>query len=126
MFIKTEFMKNVKMPDFKINDTIIDVVNKYTYLGHIICESLLDDLDIARQRKKIFAQGNCLLRKFYMCTIDVKVTLFKSYCFSFYTVQLWTKYTQNAINKLHIAYHDTLKLLIVVKKDNIHNPFVYH
>ena len=116
MFIKPEFMKNVKMPDFKINDTIIDVVNKYTYLGHIICESLLDDLDIARQRKKIFAQGNCLLRKFYMCTIDVKVTLFKSYCSSFYTAQLWTNYTQNAINKLYIAYHNTLKLLIGVNK----------
>ena len=116
MFIKPEFMKNAKLPDFDINNETIDVVKQYLYLGHIICDSLSDDLDIARQRKKIYAQGNCLLRKFHMCTVDVKVTLFKSYCSSFYTAQLWTNYTQNAINKLYIAYHNIMKLLIGANK----------
>ena len=116
MFIKPEFMKNAKLPDFEINNETIDVVKQYLYLGHIICDSLSDDLDIARQRKKIYAQGNCLLRKFHMCTVDVKVTLFKSYCSSFYTAQLWTNYTQNAINKLYIAYHNIMKLLIGANK----------
>ena len=59
-------MSKAKMPDFRINNEKIEVVKKYTYLGHIICDSLSDDNDIARQRKKIFAIGNCLLRKFYV------------------------------------------------------------
>ena len=39
--------------------------------------SITDD-DMARQYKRIYAQGNALIRKFYMCTEDVKCTLLKS------------------------------------------------
>ena len=35
---------------------------------------------MTRQRNKIYAQGNALIRKFYMCTENVKIALFKSYC----------------------------------------------
>ena len=51
-----------------------------------------------------------------MCTIEVKSTLFRSYCSSFYTAQLWTNYSQTAINKLYIAYHNTLKFFIGLNK----------
>ena len=116
MFIRPDYMLNIRMPVFKINDEKIEVVKSYKYLGHIMCDTLSDDLDILRQRKKIFAQGNSLLRKFFMCSIEVKATLFRSYCSSFYTAQLWTKYSQNVINKLFIAYHNTLKLFVGVNK----------
>ena len=33
---------------------------------------------MTRQRNKIYAQGNALIRKFYMCTENVKIALFKS------------------------------------------------
>ena len=122
LFYKPAYMSKAKMPEFRINNEKIEVVKKYTYLGHIICDSLSDDDDIARQRKKIFAVGNCLLRKFYMCSTDVKVTLFKSYCSSFYSAQLWTNYTKNAINKLYTAYHNILKLLIGVNKREHNRP----
>ena len=116
MFIRPDYMLNIRMPVFKINDETIEVVKNYKYLGHIMCDTLSDDLDILRQRKKIFAQGNSLLRKFFMCSIEVKATLFRSYCSSFYTAQLWSKYSQNVINKLFIAYHNTLKLFVGVNK----------
>ena len=51
-----------------------------------------------------------------MCSIEVKTTLFRSYCSSFYTAQLWTKFSNNVMNKLFIAYHNTLKLFIGVNK----------
>ena len=76
MFVKPDYMRNTVMPKFMINHETINVVNEYSYLGHIITDTLSDDPDIARQGRKIFAQGNSLLRKFYMCTVDVKVTLF--------------------------------------------------
>lgn len=116
MFFKPDYMLDIRMPVFKINNEIIEVVEQYKYLGHIMCNTLSDDLDILRQRKKIFAQGNSLLRKFYMCTVEVKTTLFRSYCSSFYTAQLWARYSNNVMNKLFIAYHNTLKLFIGVNK----------
>ena len=33
-----------------------------------------------RQHNKTYAQGHALIRKFYMCTENVKIALFKSYC----------------------------------------------
>ena len=116
MFIKPKFMSDLVMPTFKLFNENIKVEHKYTYLGHILTDNMSDDLDILRQRKKIYAQGNNIRRKFYMCSPDVKVTLFKSYCSSMYTAHLWTNYTQTVINKLYTAYHNMLKLIIGVSK----------
>ena len=114
MFFKLESMLNIKMPNFKIFNENINVVHEYTYLGHIITDTLSDDLDILRQRKKLFAQCNSIRRKFYMCSIDVKLTLFRSYCSALYTAQLWVNYKRTTINSLYTAYHNMLKLLIGV------------
>ena len=57
----------------------------YKYLGHCINDELSDDDDMTRQRNKIYAKGNALIRKFYMCTENVKIALFKSYCTTLYT-----------------------------------------
>ena len=45
------------------------------YLGHCINDKLIDDDDMARQRKQIYAQGNALVRKFYMCTETVRMSV---------------------------------------------------
>ena len=57
-----------------------------------------------------------------MCSIDVKVELFRSYCSSMYTSQLWTRYTGNAIRKLYTAYHNSLIILICVSTREENSP----
>ena len=42
--------------------------SNYKYMGHIICDDLKDEMDISRQCKKVYAQGNSVIRKFRMCT----------------------------------------------------------
>ncbi len=37
-------------------------------------------------------QGNIILRKFNMCSLGVKLTLFPTYCSPMYTAQLWWNY----------------------------------
>ena len=68
-----------------LNGVPIDKVSNCKYLGHCINDKLIDDDDMARQRKQIYAQGNALVRKFYMCTETVRMSLFKWYCSSLYT-----------------------------------------
>ena len=46
MFFKPSFMLNINFPSFKINNESINNVEKYTYLGHIICNDSSDDMDI--------------------------------------------------------------------------------
>ena len=49
---------------------------------------------------RIYGHGNALIRKFYMYTEDIKCTLFKSYCTSLYTCQLWCNYKSEAYNNV--------------------------
>ena len=90
MFIQPNFMVSMKKPIFKINGETISVVSDYVYLGHIFQNDFSDDMDIKKQRRKLFAQGNSIMRKFYMCTLQVKLTLFQSYCSPMYLAHLWT------------------------------------
>ena len=82
-----------------------DRVSMYTYLGHCINDELSDDDDMTRQRNKIYAQGNALIRKFYMCTENVKISLFKSYCTTLYTNTLWCKYRRESLRKFRELSH---------------------
>ena len=48
----------------------------------------------------IYAQGNALVRKFYMCTETVRISLFKSYCSSLYTSSRRSNYRSESLRKL--------------------------
>ena len=77
-------LKNVCHLAFKLNGEHIKEVKSVKYLGHIICSDSKDDKDIMRQCRQLYARGN-VLRKFYMCTNDVKIKLFSTFCSSMYT-----------------------------------------
>ena len=116
MFFLSDNMGKINLPIFRINYEEISVVTTYTYLGHIISNTLSDDLDILKQRRKLFAQGNSIMRNFFMCTIEVKLQLFQSHCSSIYMSQLWTNYGKGIINKFYTAYHNILKLFLGLSK----------
>ena len=89
-------LKDIPVPHFMLNGVAIDKVSNCKYLGHCINDKLIDDDDMARQRKQIYAQGNELVRKFYMCAETVRISLFKLYCSSLYTSSLWCNYRSGA------------------------------
>ena len=84
----------------------------YKYLGHYITDDLSDDDDINRQRITLFVQGNIILRTFNMCSLGVKLTLFRTYYSPMYTAQLWWNYNKSTITKLQIAYHNFFKCFL--------------
>ena len=98
-------MKDIHIPNFLLNNVLLTRVTKYNYLGHCISDDLSDDDDMARQYRQIYAQGNALLRKFCMCTESVKITLFRSFCTSLYTCELWCQYLSESLRKLCVAYN---------------------
>ena len=70
-------------------------MNSVKYLGHIIRSDSRDDKNIMHQCHQLYARGNVLLRKFYMCKkiYDVKIKLFSTFCSFMYTVQLLWNHT---------------------------------
>ena len=89
------FLKQIKIVMYynvvkvSFNDTVIGEVAKVKYLGHVIANDMTDDADMMRQRCQLYALGNVLSRRFHMCSIEVKNTLFRSFCTPMYTCQLW-------------------------------------
>ena len=65
---------------------------RWIHINICITEDLSDDADFNRQRRALFVQGNIILRKFYMCSIDVTFTLFRTYCSPMYPVLSWWNY----------------------------------
>ena len=55
------------------------------YLGHFISSTLRDDKDILRQCRQLYARGNTLLRTFYICSTEVKLTLLRTFYSPMYT-----------------------------------------
>ena len=90
--------KKLRIPRFYLDKESVPIVGNFEYLGHILSKDGTDDLDIERQRKKIYATGNSLLRIFHMCSVDVKMTLSSSYCTPLYTAHLWTNYYNKTLS----------------------------
>ena len=86
MFFLSKNLTKSNLPELYLNNESLKMCSSFKYLGHIICHDLSDNKDIERQRRKLYEQGNIMLRKFAMCTIPVKVKLFKKFCMPLYTI----------------------------------------
>ena len=101
----------------------------------MLSADMKDDLDIMRKCRQLYAQGNALARRFHMCSDYVKVTIFRSYCSSLYSSQLWWKYKVNSIRKLYVAYNNAFRMLLlmifcskqrILKSTEIPNVIINH
>ena len=84
LICRSKYMNNVYTV-FSLNGKIIDESDTVRYLGHIICNSGKYDKDIMRQCQQMYARGNALFRKFHMCSMSVKIQLFKG---ALYRIQI--------------------------------------
>uniref|UniRef100_A0A2A4IUC9 Uncharacterized protein n=1 Tax=Heliothis virescens TaxID=7102 RepID=A0A2A4IUC9_HELVI len=53
-----------------------------------------------------------LVRRFYRCSDEVKITLFKAYCQSMYTGSLWTSHTKRSMDNLRIQYNNVFRMML--------------
>ena len=115
-----DFYKECTIPNCKLNGIILHVVSSYKYRGYYITDDISDDEDINRQRRTVFVQGNIILRKFNMCSLGVKLTLFRRgllIVHIMFTAQLWWNYKKTStITKLQIDYHNMFLMFLVMSK----------
>ena len=98
----------VSSPSFFLCKSKIPMVEQCRYLGTTISIKK-SDLDLKRQMRKMYANGNLLLRKFSKCSINVKCYLFKTYCSNLYCAPMWFDCTKTALKKWKVAYNNSLR-----------------
>ena len=77
------------VPHFYVGGNVIEIVNKWPHLGHIITDRLSDDIDVDSRRNSLIGQINNVLCYFHNLDSVTKTKLLKSYCSSFYGCELW-------------------------------------
>ena len=90
IIFRNSSVKDFNFPSFEMTGESIKEVPFVKHLGHVISADMKYDLDIMRQCRQLYTQVNAPARRFHMCSDNVKVTLFRSYCSSLYTSQLCT------------------------------------
>ena len=92
------------LPTAFIGQEALKYVSESKYLGISFSDSKCDDCDMLRQMRSLYARSNRLLRTFSHCSIDVKVTLFQSYCIALYCPFLWADYKKSTFTKICVAF----------------------
>ena len=82
------------------------------YLGVLFTSGCSDNAEIQRQTHILYARSNTVLRKFSACSLPVKLSLFQSFCTSFYCSQLWCSYSVQVYKKMNAAYNNAYRFLL--------------
>jgi len=96
-------------PEFSLAGCKLQFVEHFRYLGHIIDSCFSDDKDIQREIKALFTRTNMLCRRFKICSLQVKLKLFRSYCICLYDAALWSSFTVAMYKKLSSCYSKCMK-----------------
>lgn len=82
-------ISTAESPVFEIGGIIIENVDRWTHLGHVINIYLTDDDDILSRRNCLIGQANNFLCQFSKLDSVIKNRLFKTYCSSMYGCEIW-------------------------------------
>ena len=89
--------------------------------------------DIKKQTTKPTVKGNTLLRKFSHYSLEVKLELFRSHCYSFYYKLMWLLFKVTTMNRLTVCHNDVLRTLpswtsssLAFTRNGVKNPGVIH
>ena len=93
---------------FIISGNVIENVDSWPHLGHIITENGSDELDIMRRRGNLIGQVNNVICWFNKLDCSTKTRLLKSYCSSFYGCELWNL-TNLDVQTLCVAWRQALR-----------------
>ena len=101
-----------QFPPLRSGANCVQYVSEFRYLGHVIMDNLSDDGDIRREIRCMFTRCNMLRRRFYNCSMSVKLVLFKSFCLCFYNIALWNRFRIGVMNKFRSCYIKCAKIFL--------------
>ena len=114
MAIRNRDMDPTRLPSIYLGNTVLTYVEEFKYLGHHINEAFTDDQDIQREMRSLYARGNTIIRKLGFLPLDLKCSLFKSYCYSLSGASVWRDYKQATLYRLKVCYNSIMRKLAYV------------
>jgi hypothetical protein len=104
------------VPAVFLGNDSLQFVDQNKYLGVFINADCTDDSDVVRLMQSLYRNGNYLHRNFAFCSHNVKIQLFKTFCYNLYGTHLWSRYSKKSYQKANVAYNDVLRKLFGFKR----------
>ena len=99
-----------KQYSVELQVTALTWTDPIAHLGHILCSSLDDSMDIDKRKRDFCSQANYFFAHFHHLSPALKSGLFQTYCQSFYDSQIWN--LQNAaIESFNAAWRKAIRKL---------------
>ena len=87
---------------------VVNLVDRASHLGHILCLDLSDTDDILRIQTDTCCRANCLLSTFSATNPAVKTLLFCTFCLSLYGSSLWSL-ASLSLRSLEVTFNNVLR-----------------
>ena len=94
-------MPHAPTPVFYIGGNVVEFVNEWSHLGHVISTSGADMYYIESRKFSLIGQINGILCDFRNVTCNFKIRLVKTYCTSLYGAELWDLSSDHIDSMLH-------------------------
>ena len=99
-------------PEIVLDGSSLNYVDDIKYLGVILNNLCRDDSDMKRYFRSFYTKSYTIIRKFHNCSLDVKLTLFRTYCLPSYCCHLWLRYKNSTFNKVRVAFNNAHQQLL--------------
>jgi len=98
-------------PLIKLSGKILRWIDTVRYLGYDINCHNRDFEEMNRRRRELYARANLLRNRFFSCSVDVKIYLFKTFFSSIYCSSLWVPVKHAIMEKVKVAYNDAFRII---------------
>ena len=105
------YIKQTVCCSFYVGGRLIEKVDKFSHLGHIVMSSLSDRDDIAHARNSFIGQTNNVLCFFSKVDTSVKLKLFRAYCSSLYGCEVW-ELSSSDMESICVAWRKALRRIL--------------
>jgi len=106
------FGNYTKVNVFKLCGKDIEIVTHEKHLGNLIGKNTLEK-QIQQNVNDLYSNVNMLMAQFSSASIDTKYRLFKSFCMSVYSSQLWD-FSSTMCEKFFVAWRKCIRRLLSI------------
>ena len=85
-------------------------------MGHLISNTFRDDDDMMKEVRNLYARGNTIVKIFRNTNEDVKVRMFKSFCYPVYCSSMWSHYNISTMNRVRVGYNNIFCKLFNIQR----------
>ncbi len=107
-----DYSYELTRPLIKLCGKFLQWQDTVRYLGFDMNCHNRDEEEMLRRRREMYACANQLQSRFYMCSRDVKIYLFKTYFSSIYCASVWVPVNTKLLDKLKVTYNNCFRILM--------------